>query len=69
MSKVFIFETVYSKMSLRSQVLFESQAFSQHHNPHVIQQRSQLEVWVRKTLVEMWTNTKTPPAAGQPLTF
>lgn len=23
-------------MSLRSQLMFESQAFSQHHNPHVI---------------------------------
>lgn len=33
------------------------------------QQRSQLEVQVGATLVEMWTSTKTPPAAGQPLTF
>lgn len=63
-SKVFIFEIVYSKMSLRSQVQFESQAFSHHHNPRVTQQRSQLEEQVERTLVEMWTSTKTPPAAG-----
>lgn len=55
-------------MSLRSQVLFESLAFSQHCNTHVIQQRLQLEVQVGTTLVEMWTSTKPPPAAGQALT-
>ena len=69
MSKVLIFEIMYSKMSLRSQVLFESQAFSQHHNPRVIQRRSQLEVLAGRILVEMWTSTKTPPAAGQLLAF